>query len=205
MKLLRFALPVFILIYSCALHAALPAITQPIHIESIKNYHQYSKPVKALIAKAKDLSQKNLTYMYGSSDPHNGGMDCSGTMYYLLTKSMPNKTIPRDADEIYNWLSGANKLHRVTSSDVNSHQFNHLKPGDLLFWSGTYHTNRNISHVMMYLGTTNDNKPVMFGASDGRTYQGKRMRGVSIFDFVLPKSTDKAKFVGYGCVPNLTC
>jgi len=47
--------------------------------------------------------------------------------------------------------------------------------------------------------------PLMFGASDGRYYNGKKMWGVSVFDFELPKPNSAAKFIGYSCVPQLTC
>ena len=45
----------------------------------------------------------------------------------------------------------------------------------------------------------------MFGASDGRTYQGEKMWGVSVFDFKLPDGKNGSRFVGYGCIPGLTC
>ena len=81
-----------------------------------------------------------------------------------------------------------------------------LKPGDLLFWTGTYDTGARtlpISHVMLYLGKTKAGRPVMFGASDGRPYQGKRQNGVSVFDFRIPAATSKSKFAGYGPIPGL--
>ena len=56
---------------------------------------------------------------------------------------------------------------------------------------------------MLYLGKTTAGRPVMFGASDGRPYEGKRQNGVSVFDFRIPAATSKAKFVGYGPIPGL--
>jgi hypothetical protein len=44
---------------------------------------------------------------------------------------------------------------------------------------------------------------VVFGASDGRTYDGQRRNGVSVFDFVMPKRDGRAAFYGYGPVPGL--
>lgn len=96
-------------------------------------------------------------------------------------------------------------MHVVDQQKVTSTKFMDLKPGDLLFWSGTYSTKNYISHVMMYLGKNSSNQPLMFGASDGRTYLGKKMWGVSVFDFKLPFGKTNAKFVGYSCIPNLTC
>jgi hypothetical protein len=82
-----------------------------------------------------------------------------------------------------------------------------------MFWSGTYKVNREIpvSHVMIYLGTEKSTKkPVMVGASDGRSYDGVRRNGVSVFDFKMPggqpNSTDPdlvARFEGYGTIPGL--
>src|SRR5690348_6091902 len=63
-----------------------PAITTPIPIKQIKDYSNYSPNVKKLIDEAWNLSTKNLTYEFGSDNPNNKGMDCSGTMYYLLNK-----------------------------------------------------------------------------------------------------------------------
>jgi hypothetical protein len=180
------------------------AITTPIPVDQIVGYSTYSPVVKDLIAKSLKLSKMHLTYEYGSADPKNNGMDCSGTMYYLLNESNL-KNVPRDAESLFNWVKKGGKLYQPTSNDFNSSGFSKLKPGDLLFWSGTYATHHSISHVMLYLGKNKEGQPLMFGASDGRTYQGKRMWGVSVFDFQLPRGSGRQKFEGYGCIPGLTC
>ncbi len=184
----------------------LPPITQPIPVAQLTSFATDDPAVKALITNALLISKMNLTYLYGSSDPKNKGMDCSGTIYYLLTLSKV-KNIPRQSDQMFDWVLKKGLLYRVGSHDINSPEFSHLKPGDLLFWSGTYTTNRHsaISHVMIYLGENKSKQHLMFGSSDGRTYQGKKMRGVSVFTFTLPDVLDKSKFVGYGCIPGLTC
>lgn len=162
--------------------------------------------VKDLILKASALAKANLTYLYGSADPKNKGMDCSGTIYYLL-KSEHINDVPRSSDEMYQWVKRNGDLHQVTQNDLNSPEFSQLKPGDLLFWSGTYNMGKpnSITHVMLYLGKTSQNKPLMFGSSDGRVYEHKKMWGVSVFDFVLPGKNDSAKFIGYSCIPDFTC
>jgi cell wall-associated NlpC family hydrolase len=134
-------------------------------------------------------------------------MDCSGVFYYLLKRMNPHRYVPRDAYEQYMWLLHAGKIHHVTDENFHSYQFNALKPGDLLFWTGTYRTNRRppITHVMMYLGKDKHNQPLMFGSSDGGIYKGKEMWGVSVFDFTLPLPRDHARFVAYGCIPHFTC
>lgn len=184
----------------------LPAITQPIPVSDLVNYQNYSPEVKRLITQAYLLSKENLTYMYGSDDPKNGGMDCSGTIYYLLKKVNLND-VPRQSSDMYVWANKMGHLHLVNGTSFSSKEFDKLKPGDLLFWSGTYAAKHNppITHVMIYLGKNVKNEPLMFGASDGRTYQGKKMWGVSVFDFILPDGRTTAKFVGYSCVPHLTC
>lgn len=183
-----------------------PATTQAIPITQIVNYDNYPQAVKNIIAKALILSQKNLTYLYGSADPKNAGMDCSGTMYYLLT-SMGIKSVPRQSSDIYLWVLKNGHFHATNTLDFNSPEFNNLKPGDLLFWSGTYAIKRDppITHVMLYLGKNMQGEPLMFGASNGRTYQGKKMWGVSVFDFKLPDGKSSSKFEGYSCIPELTC
>jgi cell wall-associated NlpC family hydrolase len=183
-----------------------PAVTRPIPVATLVDYQNYSPTVKTLITHAALLADKNLTYQYGSADPKNGGMDCSGTMYYLLTE-ITHTGIPRSANDMYIWLVQEGKMHFVNSNDLSSSEFAQLKPGDLLFWSGTYATKQKsaISHVMLYIGKDKANKHLMFGSSDGRTYQGEKMWGVSVFDFVMPTEGRGGKFVGYGCVPSITC
>lgn len=187
-------------------HGIQPAIQHTIPIEELKDYPFYPPIVKEIIITAQALIRQNLTYMYNSSDPKNGGMDCSGTIYYLLKKFMASE-IPRDSYGMYQWTLKKGKFYPINSVQFTSSEFSQLKPGDLLFWSGTYSVNRKppISHVMIYLGVNKDNQPLMFGASDGRTYQNKKMWGVSVFDFKLPKKDSHSRFVGYSCIPDLTC
>lgn len=194
-----------LLSFCYAENALKPAVTESIPISKLKNYADYSPEVKKLIHESWVLSTKNLTYQFGSSDPTNKGMDCSGTMYYLLKKSNVSD-VPRDSNEMYQWVQQAGHFHHVNHQDFSSPDFSALKPGDLLFWSGTYdHKTNSISHVMLYLGKTKENKPIMFGSSDGRSYEGKKMWGVSVFDFQLPYGKSTAKFEGYSCIPTLTC
>jgi hypothetical protein len=183
----------------------LPAVTTPIKISELAEYASSPPAVKTMIKKAEILSRLNLTYQYSSADPHNKGMDCSGTIYYLLTTNYKLKNVPRSSDEIFNWVKQNGKLHNVSSNSLNSIDFSQLKPGDLLFWSGTYQTTSHISHVMLYLGKNKQGKRLMFGSSDGRTYQGKKMWGVSLYDFVLPNKNKQARFIGYSCIPEITC
>ena len=133
-------------------------------------------------------------------------MDCSGFIYYLLKQNgFPD--VPRDSSQQYVWVRKAGNLYAVLSRKEDSFEFDDLRPGDLLFWRGTYNIDRDppITHTMIYLGREKrTNKRVMIGSSDGRTYDGKQRWGVSVFDFKMPpppKSGDakiSPVFVGYG-------
>jgi cell wall-associated NlpC family hydrolase len=180
--------------------------TTSIPTRELQNFSTNSAPVKQLINLALDLATKNLGYLYGSADTKNGGMDCSGTIYYLLTK-LNIKEVPRSSDLIYQWVRGKGRFYAVTKPYLSSSEFSHLRPGNLLFWSGTYAIKRkvNVTHVMLYLGTNKEGEPLMIGSSDGRTYKGKRIYGVSVFDFQLPNKYSKSKFLGYSCIPHINC
>ena len=191
-----------LLFLSPALSAA-PAIVTSMSPGEISEYESRPAAIQKLIRESLALTEKKLTYLYGSNSPKRGGMDCSGTVQYIL-KSQNLRETPRQADQIYRWIEQSGKIRKVNANSLHSGQFDDLKPGDLLFWSGTYGIERAITHVMIYLGTHKaSGKPLMVGASDGRSYNGDRRRGVSVFDFRLPRKESKAKFVGYGSIPGL--
>lgn len=179
-----------------------PAMVSSMTPDELVEFEQQPRHIQELIRSALDLTQQNLTYTFGSSNPKNGGMDCSGAIQYLL-KDNGFRGVPRTANSMFNWMDKRNTLIPASEiSKIKAPELDLLRPGDLLFWSGTYETDREITHVMMYLGTHKKTKrPVMFGASDGRYYKGQRRRGVSVFDFRLPKPERKSKFQGYGPIP----
>lgn len=162
--------------------------------------------VRAVIERASELSKKRLGYQYGSADPAAGGMDCSGTIFCLLREAGV-ADVPRQSDAIYRWVWQGSRVYPVIGRSENTFELERLLPGDLLFWTGTYSVEREvpITHVMLYLGTrVSDRRRVMFGASDGRTYQGTSCFGVGVFDFLEPRSgSGTARFVGYGPIPGL--
>lgn len=158
-----------------------------------------------------DLTTRNLNYKYGSADPANGGMDCSGFVYYVLRQA-GLKDVPRDAREQYIWVRKAGKFQAVLGRSPDTFELDALKPGDLMFWAGTYHVDRDpgITHTMIYLGREKaNNQRIMVGASDGRTYKGQSRYGVSVFDFKMAgrKMTSSNEpsptFVGYASIPGL--
>lgn len=173
---------------------------------SITTAQASSSDVKTLIHAALDLSKKQLAYHFGSDNPHNGGMDCSGTISFLL-KNMGMNAVPRQADQIYKWVWEKGKFFAVNAHHFDSFEFSHLKPGDLLFWTDTYQVDRDppITHVMLYLGKDKQGNPLMFGASEGRGENNQHLRGVNVFDFELPKnnSAHRARFIGYGTIPGI--
>jgi len=177
----------------------------------IAEYDSYPPKVREVIDAGLALTKQNLGYTYGSADPKNGGMDCSGFIYFVLQQNgYPDA--PRDSSQQYVWVRKAGNFNAVLSRKEDSFELDALKPGDLLFWRGTYSIDRDppITHTMIYLGREKrTNKRVMVGSSDGRTYDGKQRWGVSVFDFKLPpppKSGDakiSPVFVGYGRIPGV--
>jgi peptidoglycan DL-endopeptidase CwlO len=179
--------------------------------EQIKGFEDYPPNVQKLLATALDLTTRNLDYKYGSADPANGGMDCSGFVYFVLRQNGLTD-VPRDSSQQYIWLRRAGKFEAVISRKDNSFELENLQPGDLLFWTGTYAIDRDppITHAMIYLGREKKTgERVMVGASDGRVYQGESRYGVSVFDFKLPRPDKNGDgkvqptFVGYGHIPAL--
>ena len=169
--------------------------------------------VQKLIADALELTRQSLTYIYGSAEPENGGLDCSGFIYHVL-KENGIDGVPRDASGQYTWVRKAENFEAVLSRKKDSFEMEHLQPGDLLFWTNTYSTDKDppVTHTMLYLGKEKKSgKRVMVGASDGRSYDGLPRWGVSVFDFKAnnnkkpdPQSMKLAPmFVGYAAIPGL--
>ncbi len=177
----------------------------------IEGFENYPPEVRKLISGALELTTRNLDYTYGSADPANGGMDCSGFIYYVLRQNGVSD-VPRDSSQQYVWVRKAGKFQAVLSGRDDSFELDELKPGDLLFWTGTYDIERDppVTHTMIYLGREKGSEHrVMVGASDGRSYKGESRYGVSVFDFKIPRAAAgegkrAPSFVGYGSIPSLT-
>jgi cell wall-associated NlpC family hydrolase len=185
----------------------------------LREYEEQPPEVKRLLAQALELTSLNLGYKYGSADPKNGGMDCSGTVYYLLNEA-GLKDVPRDASEMYRWVWTKGRFQAVVSPNDDTFELARLKPGDLLFWTGTYQIDRDppVTHVMIYLGINrHSGRRVMIGASEGRRFGGESRYGVSVFDFTIPgqkrksdpeadassSPTPTSRFIGYSSIPGL--
>jgi hypothetical protein len=180
---------------------------------ALRDFDSNPPAIRNLIEKCLALTKQNLTYTFGASDPADGGMDCSGTIFYIL-REVGLKDVPRTASDQYVWARKADNFDAVVSRKKDSFELDDLLPGDLLFWTGTYSSDRDppVTHTMIYLGKRkSDGKQLMFGASDGRSFDGKKMRGVSVFDFTIPKvrpgTTTSVEpgsvFIGYATIPGL--
>lgn len=187
----------------------LPVAVTSIETNDLEGFDGYPSQVRELIDRALALTKRRLGYKYGSADPDSGGMDCSGTIYFLL-RAVGIDDVPRTASGQYVWARKAGGFEAVVSRSTDSFELDDLKPGDLMFWTGTYTTERDppVTHSMIYLGELKvDGRQVMFGASDGRSFGGEKMNGVSVFDFRIPKAVNgrapRSDFVGYAPVPGL--
>lgn len=149
-----------------------------------------------------------LPYKFGGSSPADGGFDCSGAMYFVMNKA--GLKPPRTSADQYLWVKEGGNLHEVTTavSKLEDPLLAELRPGDLLFWEGTYEPTDgrkvNITHVAIYLGREKkDKRHVMINATDGRSYRGKQANGYGVYDFYLPKEGGKSKFAGFGTPPGI--
>lgn len=173
--------------------------------EEIDGFDQCPVKIQTLLRFALQLSGQKLSYVYGSADPKQGGMDCSGAIYFLLRQNGLSG-VPRSSSEQYVWARKAGTFRAVVGTALDGFELNELAAGDLLFWTGTYHSQREppVTHTMIYLGKAkSDGLPLMFGSSDGRTYRGKKQWGVGVFEFRIPKPSDQtsSRFVGYARIP----
>ena len=193
------------------LHASLFAETLPLLATSeLKDFDKLEEPrqklLEAAVQAAKDVA--GMPYKYGGNGPKDGGFDCSGAMHYILHKVGINP--PRTSSDQFLWVKKYAQLHMVANAakDTEDKSLADLKPGDLVFWSGTYvptdGRTTKITHVGMFLGyEKKDGRPVMINATNGRSYRGKKGNGFGVYDFRVPSSKSKSRMVGYGTPPGL--
>ena len=148
--------------------------------------------------RAETISKFGLPYVFGGDHPSEGGLDCSGTMKFLLSDiGFPD--MPRTSFDQYAWMRKARTLKH--SKRIPDHMGGRrgIKPGDLLFWGGTYDSGHKVSHVMMYLGQGGDGTHYMFGAR-GKSMKGLHGNGVDIFKL---ESGYQKSLVGFGTLPGV--
>lgn len=157
------------------------------------------RTVEELRRRAEYLSRQGLTYKFGGDHPSEGGMDCSGTMQFLL-QSMGYPDIPRTSYDQFAWLGEQGTLKKIGVFHSAERAVNNLRPGDLVFWGGTYNSGHKVSHVMVYLGKSRGGTHYLFGAR-GKKVKGLNGAGVDIFEYHPGKDTDR--LVGYGRLPGI--
>ncbi|HWB06851.1 MAG TPA: NlpC/P60 family protein [Verrucomicrobiales bacterium] len=186
---------------------AAEAKTASLKPADLSGFEKLPSPTQEILRYALSLTERGLSYKPGSADPDTGGTDCSGFVYHVL-QSRGHTNVPRQANEMYAWTWQAGTFRACNGVTTDTFEFKELRPGDLLFWVNSTRdgkTDRNppVTHVMFYLGTrASDGRPLAAGASDGRTYDGQRMSGVSVFDFRLPSAESRARFIGYAHLPS---
>jgi len=156
---------------------------------------------RTLLTKALEYVEAHpgVPYRTGGSDAT--GMDCSGAIVRFL--SLVSIEPPRSSQGQYEWLRREGRLIAVDPGvkGVEDPVFRALQPGDLIFWGrmeppvkGTV----RVTHVHMFLGREADGHPVMIGASDGRSYRGRKVRGLGIVDFTVPALGRSPRILGFG-------
>jgi len=150
------------------------------------------------VALKESEAHPDLTYKFAGASPEDGGMDCSGAVFYLLGKVGIDP--PRTADGQFRWVLESGNLTRVPGDalTLDHPAYSKLKPGDLLFWAPAS-DDPHISHVQLFLGfEEKDHHPIMAGASDGRSYRGVKKNGFGLVDFTIPKADSPKRLIGYG-------
>lgn len=178
--------------------------------EALDEFEEQPAAVQRLVSTALYLTTLDLPYRYGGAGPDDGGFDCSGFVYHALRQA-GIAGVPRQSNRQYVWIRKAGNFQAVLGLASDSFELNDLRPGDLMFWTGTYDVKRDppVTHSMIYLGTLKkDGRRVMAGSSNGRTFNGIPRDGGSVFDFFMPgfpekRTTGRSRFVGYGTPPGL--
>jgi len=182
-----------------------------ISMAEIADSQSYSPDLRKIVELSLNLGGRKLRYKYASADPVNGGMDCSGFIYYVLT-SCGLKDVPRDARDQYVWVRKAGNFQVVLAQRDDTFELEALQPGDLLFWASNYGVSRDpdVTQTMIYLGREKGtDQRIMVGASEANTFKGRPRSGVGIFDFKVGRAAPRTNkepgpvFVGYGRIPGL--
>ena len=150
-------------------------------------------------ARAEHISKFHLPYVFGGDHPSDGGLDCSGVLKFMLG-DIGFSDMPRTSYHQYDWLRKARTLRHSKSIPEQMGGRKGIKPGDLIFWGGTYDSGHKVSHVMIYLGQGGDGTHYMFGAR-GKKMQGLNGSGVDIFKL---ESGYQKSLIGFGSLPGVS-
>lgn len=148
------------------------------------------------------LSKRGFPYVFGGESPAEGGMDCSGTIHYLLVQ-LGYRYPPRQSNHQYLWCKQAGKFHSWKGGSLPRN----IRSGDLLFWKNTYRTgNRypaDISHVMVFMGQDTTGKCWQFGGR-GSSARGENGAGIDFHVFQPDKGPfGRGELVGWAQIPGL--
>lgn len=180
-----------------------------LEVEELAEFAGLSEARQDLLRTAMETAEKASPnpYLFGGNDPSEG-FDCSGAMYFVLRKE--GYKPPRTSAQQFVWIRDAGEMHPVGEKveSLEDEIFEKLKPGDLLFWSGTYVPTDGrtvkVTHVAMYAGTEKkDGRRVMISSTEGRSYRRVQSSGMGVQDFRLPSKTSRSKFVGFGSIPGI--
>ena len=105
------------------------------------------KNIDDIISFAKQ--QLGTSYKYASADPKNGGLDCSGFLYYVFTNYKIK--VPRSSKDYMNFGKTISR--------------NDAQKGDVLVFTGTDATQRTGGHVGMVLENNNGDITFIHGSS----------------------------------------
>ena len=171
-----------------------PAAPAPASVKSLRSKTRVQGPrqIDVIRRRAESLARLGLPYRFGGNSPSDGGMDCSGSIQCLLSP-LGYPGIPRTSFGQFDWMKTNSRIHRSKTIDGAK-----LRPGDLIFWGGTYRSGHKVSHVMFYMGQGTDGKLYMFGARNSRL-SGVSGAGVDIHEL---RPGHHKNLVGYGRLPD---
>ena len=155
--------------------------------------HSGKTGVQEIQRTANQIARMRLPYVFGGNCPGDGGMDCSGSIQYILHRS-GLRNVPRTSFAQYEWVKERSRLRRGKEIQAGK-----LKKGDLIFWGGTYDSGHKVSHVMLYLGERGDGELYMFGA------RSKKIRGINGggVDIHKLRRGHHGNLIGYGSIPGV--
>lgn len=87
------------------------------------------------------LQYNGWRYLWGGKYPSQGGFDCSGLVTWSYNSAL--------GSSIDGWNTNSERLASNYSTYVSPGQ---ARPGDLVFWKGTYKSINYVSHVGIYCG-----------------------------------------------------
>jgi hypothetical protein len=155
--------------------------------------------ISVIRTRAEHIAGFGLPYVFGGDHPKEGGLDCSGAIKFLLS-DIGFTDLPRTSYGQYDWMRKSRSFKHTKTIPEQMGGKKGIKPGDLIFWGGTYDSGHKVSHVMIYLGQGSDGTHYMFGAR-GKKKRGFFGHGVDIWE--LSTGYNKS-LIGFGTLPGVS-